>query len=1229
MIGLTVLVATFVVAALPRGAGATATAHGSRLNKHVSAGSFDGDLAKLPLSPVRHGVSHAAYGHTHGRSLVRNTTADALVNTASGLAPSSPSAPGSLSGPLQNFEGINNRDGVFPPDTDGDVGPTDYIQIVNDSFEIFDKQGNSLAGPSETNSLWSSFQPSTSLCRTTNNGDAVVRHDAIADRWVITQFAFNVDSSNNPIAPFEQCFAVSKTSDPVNGGWWTYDFNVSNQKFNDYGKLGIWPDGYYMSFNWDGDSGPGGAFAFDRADMLNGNPAGFICFGCDTGLGLNGGDNFGNLGSDDMLLPGDLDGATLPAFGAPETFMRFTGSDTLRSWAMHTDWQVPSNSTLKQLADVTVATFNSSLSGIPQPNTTQTLDTLSDRLMFRLQYRNFGDHESLVVNHSVNVDGKGHAGVRWYELRRSGSPDWSLYQQGTFAPDDANRWMGSIAMDKAGDMALGYSVASAPATPTAQDPNIFPSIRVTSRQPTDPLGLLPQGEMSIIAGGGSQTGKDKIGRGRWGDYSAMMLDPTDDCTFWYTQEYIQTTGNAPWQTRVASFRFPTCNPADLSITKTHSPDPATAGGHLVWHITVTNNGPNPVPDATVTDTLPAGVTYLSNTLTAPAGCTGAGTLTCTVGSLASGQSVSFDIDTIVDPSMTDGTVTNTATVTSATVFDPDLTNNTATDTARVVALADLRVSKLCKPDGPIFAGTPINCTVFVDNLGPSAAHNVVVDDVMLANGSFTVSNESPALGGGTPGCTLTNVTGGQDLTCSLGDLAPASSTNTGRATITYTVSATEGMNLNNVASVRSDTTDPNPANNSATVNLTIQSLADLSLIKTGPSTATAGTDITYNLTATNNGPSTATNVVIADSEPAGVQILSVTSSVGGCNAGVPGDPLQPSKCSIGTLAPAASATMTVTVHIKPDTLGTINDDARVSSDTFDADLSNNLATVATNVTASADLSITKSGTPSPVLAGNKLTYTMTVSNAGPSTAQSVSVSDTLPTGTSFVSGVDGNGNTICALVQANTVVCDLKTMDPGTSKTILLTVLVAPSVPKGTTLVNTATVTSATPDPDLTNNTTTASTAVDTQADIWLDKTGVLVAGNPSPTLTYTLAVHNNTGCETDAQSTQTPNCGIGGPSDAQSITVKDVLPLDYKKMVVQFLSPQCTLTKATNTVMCTAQTIPAGAVATFQIQTQVSGSVGTITNTATATTTTFDPNTNNNTNAVSNVIKGGTGRTK
>jgi uncharacterized repeat protein (TIGR01451 family) len=280
------------------------------------------------------------------------------------------------------------------------------------------------------------------------------------------------------------------------------------------------------------------------------------------------------------------------------------------------------------------------------------------------------------------------------------------------------------------------------------------------------------------------------------------------------------------------------------------------------------------------------------------------------------------------------------------------------------------------------------------------------------------------------------------------------------------------------------------------------------------------------------------------------------------------------------------------------------------------------------VRGSADVSITKTASPSPVTAGNQLTYTITTRNAGPSTAVGVTVTDTLPAGTSYVSGVNANGQTICTQVLAGTVVCALGTLAPGGSATVFLTVQVASSVPNGTVLHNVVSVRSDTSDPAPGNNTSSADTTVQTRADLWLDKQATLRSGNPSPTVVYTLVVHNNPGCETDAQSSTSPNCGTGGPSDAKNITVTDTLPLNSKKLTVQFVSPQCTYTEATHTVTCTSPNVPAGTSVTFVIEAQVQGSVGTITNTATVTSTTTDPVSSNNTNAAAMVIKGGTGKT-
>ena len=473
-----------------------------------------------------------------------------------------------------NFDGVSNRNGVLPPDTNGDIGPNHYVQWVNLSLQIWSidrsaRTATSVYGPVNGNTIWSGFG---GPCQTTNNGDPIVLYDQAADRWMISQFAL----PNYPNGPFYQCVAVSQSPDPT-AGWFRYQFTVSQNKMNDYPHLGVWPDGYYMSFNqfnagslrWGGQ----GVAVFERAQMLKGLAARMVYFD------LNSVD--ANLGG---MLPADLDGATAPPADAPNVFVEFDDDawgyspDQLQYWNFHVDWTTPANSSFTKGGSMETSPFDANLCGyarncVPQPGTAAKLDAISDRLMYRLQYRNFGSYEALVTNHTVDADGTDRAGVRWYELRRSGGNAWSIYQQGTFSPDSTDRWMGSAAMNGAGQIALGYSISSG---------SIYPSIRYTGRLASDPLGTMSQGENTIVDGSGSQTHTAY----RWGDYSSMSVDPTDDCAFWYTTEYIQTTGSAPWQTRIASFRFQGCSgtvdlPPTVSIT-----DPAQ-GEAVSGEVTVT------------------------------------------------------------------------------------------------------------------------------------------------------------------------------------------------------------------------------------------------------------------------------------------------------------------------------------------------------------------------------------------------------------------------------------------------------------------------------------------------------------------------------------------------------------------------------------------------------------------------------------------------------------------
>lgn len=499
--------------------------------------------------------------------------------------------------PIANFEGLGNVDGVLPPDTEGDVGhdPVSgtkyYMQWNNVSFGIWDVT-NPLApvvlvGATNGNALFSGFG---GPCETTNDGDPIVLYDPLANRWMASQFAL----PNFPNAPFYECVAVSQTADPT-GAWYRYQFQWPVNKMNDYPKFGVWPDGYYMSANQYAAgaltyAGVGVA-ALERSQMLAGNPAQIIFFD----LAAVNPNYF-------SLMPSDLDGPAPPT-GAPNPFINwedgsfFPPNDAVRVWDFSVDWVTPANSTfgLSGNPNVTIPTLNVdpnmcnfARNCIPQPGGTP-VDAISYRMMYRAQYRNFGGYQTIVSNHTVDENSSDHAGVHWFELRDSGG-GWTMHQEGVYAPDSDHRWMGSIAMDSAGDIALGYSVSSA---------STFPSIRYSGRVPSDTLGTLPQGEATLIAGSGYQTHSAS----RWGDYSMMGVDPEDDCTFWYTQEYYAVVGSAPWQTRIGSFKFPGCGaPGDATIelTKTVGTDPAicaptdvitvTAGTDVTYCYEVTNTG---------------------------------------------------------------------------------------------------------------------------------------------------------------------------------------------------------------------------------------------------------------------------------------------------------------------------------------------------------------------------------------------------------------------------------------------------------------------------------------------------------------------------------------------------------------------------------------------------------------------------------------------------------------
>ncbi len=488
-----------------------------------------------------------------------------------------PHAPNNFLTPILN---LNAQDytNVNPPDTVGDVGPNHYVHMVNfgsgSQVVIYDKSGAILAGPFALDNLGSGN------CAN-GMGDPIVLYDQLADRWLLSEFS---TSGNN------LCVYISITPNPT-GSYYAYAFTAPS--FPDYPKYGVWPDAYYVSSN---ENDPA-VYALDRVKMLIGQAATFQRFSAPALSGF----------SFQALTPSDLDGATPPPAGAPNYFMRhrdteshgpagYPTEDFLEIWAFHADFANPANATFTQVGNIAVAEFDSNLCGLssyncfPQLGSGTTLDPLREVVMFPLVYRNFGGYEVLLGNLVTDVDNTDHGGIRWFELRKTGAGNWALYQEGTFAPDSRSRWMGSIAMDGSGNIAVGYSVSSS---------SMYPSIRYAGRLASDPVGTLPYYEGTIVAGTSAN------GSNRWGDYSAMGIDPSDDCTFWYTNMYSE---GGSWNTRFASFKFDACGTADFTLSAAPAAQDVCLADDAVFDVTIGQVQNYSDPVTLSASGLPAGTT---------------------------------------------------------------------------------------------------------------------------------------------------------------------------------------------------------------------------------------------------------------------------------------------------------------------------------------------------------------------------------------------------------------------------------------------------------------------------------------------------------------------------------------------------------------------------------------------------------------------------------------------
>jgi hypothetical protein len=479
---------------------------------------------------------------------------------------------------VRSFEGMG--DGLSqqistPPDANGDVGPHHYLQVTNGLLAVFAKSGVLLSGPTAVYTLWKGFD---GLCGKLDRGDPVAVYDGLADRWIMSHMAGGSTQSR-------QCIVISETPDPL-GAWYRYEFSFPAQ--NDYSKLSVWSSAYVLTTSLSGGDGER-VCALDREQMLVGAQANEQCFAVPTAHGY--------------LFAADVDGNQQPPPGTPAYVLDLSSFDTtLGVFRLSIDWAAPSRSHMFGRIAVPVAPWISACGAcVQQPGTQQRLGTGGDEIMNRVTYRNFGDHEALLISHSADVQGT--VGVRWYELRPELGRAPAVVQQGTFAPDANHRWMGSAAMDKQGDIALGYSVSSS---------QLYPSIRYVGRLAGEPLGIMSLAEGSIFEGSFAQTWG-----ARWGDYSALQVDPVDDCTFWYTTEYAGRSGPG---TRIAAFRLPGCAPPDAFALDAQPANVKFAPGTQKT-ITITSSviAGQPGPLDLRIDGLPPGVTASFSQATIAAG----------------------------------------------------------------------------------------------------------------------------------------------------------------------------------------------------------------------------------------------------------------------------------------------------------------------------------------------------------------------------------------------------------------------------------------------------------------------------------------------------------------------------------------------------------------------------------------------------------------------------------
>lgn len=563
---------------------------------------------------------------------------------------------------IQAWNGISElSQGVMPPDPSGAVGKSHYVQMVNTAMQVFDKTGNSLWGPTALGSVFPGSK---------DDGDPIVLYDKFADRWFISQFQIE----NNKVL-----IAISQTPDPL-GAWYYYTFSFD--EFPDYPKFSIWGNGYYMTLNTTTQN----AVCFERDKMLKGDGSAKM-----IALTFPDAQNNGFFSA----LPAHADGNSLP--NNPINLFYFqddgwaVGVDRIKIWEMNVDWTETSNSSILLKQEIPVTAFNSEFDvnweDLTQPNTNQKIDAIPGAFMYMAQYQTFQNYNSIVLNHTVDVDltASKNAGIRWYELREENN-SWSLYQEGTYSPDDQSRWLGSLAMDRQGNIGLAYSITSK---------TTFPSLKFTGRKKDDILGEMTINESGAFSGDASQTSST-----RFGDYAQMTLDPSDGLTFWYTGEYVSSNG---WETGVFSFKIGSEYDHDISVQEVTSPLSGDLTSAEVIKVLIKNNGNNTASNFPISYQVQAGL--ITETFS---------------GSILSGDTAYFTFNEIVDLSVAGF---HDVSIVSSLSVDEDRLNDTLKTTVYSSYSNDVGVSLITSPTSQIGLGFE-DVTVNVKNYGNNSVSEI-------------------------------------------------------------------------------------------------------------------------------------------------------------------------------------------------------------------------------------------------------------------------------------------------------------------------------------------------------------------------------------------------------------------------------------------------------------------------------------------------------------------------